>query len=153
LIALGLLPACVPLLVSVPFSGGLVARFGTERLVAAGAVAALAGELVQVARPSPDSYVSGPLPVLLLLEAGFGLSFAALNAQAISTVPVHLRPAAVPLYQTAVQLGGVILLPVVIALAVSGAPHRAPLAVATAGFIGAAASFGGLRSKQRRIPT
>ncbi|MFI7118845.1 MFS transporter [Amycolatopsis sp. NPDC049868] len=144
-IALGLLPACVPLLVLVPFSGALVARFGTARLVAAGAVVTLAGELLYLARPSPEAYLTGLLPVFLLVEAGFVLSFAALNMQAVSAVAAELRPVSVPLYQTGVQLGGVLLLPLV-----TWQADGSPLIVA-AGLIGAVAAFGGTRAGRRKV--
>jgi MFS family permease len=148
-IALGLLPACLPLLVFVPFSGALIARFGTARLVAAGAAAALAGELLYLAFPAPDAYLAGPLPVFLLVEAGFVLSFAALNMQAVSAVAAESRPAAVPLYQAGVQFGGVLLLPLTTWLT-----DGSPLIVA-AGLVGAAAAGAGLSSGalSRRAPT
>jgi MFS family permease len=147
-IALGLLPACVPLLVSAPFAGQLVARFGTARLIAAGATAALAGELLYLKQPMPGSYLTGPLPVLLLIEAGFVLSFAALNMQATATIPATFRPAVVPLYQTAVQIGGVILLPLVTALLVEQPDPQVPLLVVTAaGLLGITTAIAGLRAK------
>lgn len=49
--ALALLPACVPLAVSVPFAGSLVRRHGTGRLIALGAAAPLLGYLLAVWRP------------------------------------------------------------------------------------------------------
>ncbi|MCK9895446.1 MFS transporter [Frankia sp. AgB32] len=152
-IALGLLPACVPLMVCVPFAAGLVARFGTARLVAAGAVATFAGELLALARGLPGAYLDTTLPVLLLVEAGFVLSFAALNMQAVSAVPAALRPVAVPVYQTAVQLGGVIMLPLVTALASGHAGRRPLLAVAAAGLVGVAAALGGRRPDPREAPS
>ncbi|RSM85814.1 MFS transporter [Kibdelosporangium aridum] len=147
-IAVALLPACLPLLISVPFAGQLVARFGATRLIAAGATAALCGELLYLTQPAPDSYLTGPLPVLLLVEAGFVLSFAALNMKATSTVAPNFRPAAVALYQTAVQIGGIVLLPLVTALLDDQQDPRAPLIFVTAaGLVGITAAVTGLRAK------
>ncbi|MYW07361.1 MFS transporter, partial [Streptomyces sp. SID2563] len=109
--ALALLPACVPLAVSVPFAGSLVRRHGTGRLIALGAAAPLLGYLLAVWRPPSDAYLTRTLPVLLLVGAGFVLSFAALNMRAAGSVPPSRRATAIPLYQMAVQLGAVLLLP------------------------------------------
>lgn len=51
--ALALLPACVPLAVTVPFAGALVRRYGTGRLIALGAAAPLLGYLLALYRPPP----------------------------------------------------------------------------------------------------
>ncbi|MFF3591627.1 MFS transporter [Streptomyces sp. NPDC002387] len=128
--AVAFLPACVPLAVALPFSGRLVARFGTERLIAAGGCAALAGCATALLTGPPSAYASGVLPVLLCVEAAFVLSFAALNLQATSGIAAGHRGAAVPVYQTAVQLGPVVTLPAVAATAAVG--YRAALLVLTA---------------------
>jgi MFS family permease len=114
--ALGLLPACVPLMLTVPFAGRLVERHGTGRLIALGAAFPLVGYLLYLARPDPRPYVTGLLPALLLVEAGFCCAFAALNMQATSSIAVADRGAAVALYQTCVQLGSGLLLPLVVLL-------------------------------------
>ncbi|AVH55989.1 MULTISPECIES: MFS transporter [Streptomyces] len=119
-LALAFLPACVPLALSLPFAGRLVARLGSERLIVAGGCAATAGCLTALLRGAPDSYVTGVLPVLLLVGAAFVLSFAALNLQALSGVSAEWKSRAVPVYQTAVQLGAVLALPTVAALAGAG---------------------------------
>ncbi|MFJ5927749.1 MFS transporter [Kitasatospora sp. NPDC092948] len=108
--ALGLLPACVPLAVTVPFAGRLVGRFGTARPIALGALAPVAGCALYRWHPA-GSYAAGMLPALLLVGIGFVFAFAALNMQATATVAVPDRPVAVPLYQAAVQLGAVLVLP------------------------------------------
>ncbi|MEV0844878.1 MFS transporter [Streptomyces sp. NPDC049954] len=128
--ALALLPACVPLAVSLPFAGRAVRRFGTQRLIAAGGCAAALGCATALLTGEPGGYLTGVLPALLLVEAGFVLSFAALNLQATSGVAAEHRGAAVPVYQTAVQLGPVIALPAVAAL--SSAGYRPALALLTA---------------------
>lgn len=142
-IALGLLPASLPLAVSLPFAPRAIARFGTARLVLAGAGAALAGQALLAARPAAWPYTTAVLPVLLLVEAAFVLSFAALNLQAAAAVPETLRPAAVPLYQTGVQLGAALLLPLATGVAAATGslrPAAAVLAVAGLAALAAAAA-------------
>ncbi|MFD8807070.1 MFS transporter [Streptomyces sp. NPDC059597] len=147
-LALALLPACVPLAVSVPFAGRLTARYGTSGPVAAGAVTAFAGQLLLLIHPRPRSYALGLLPTLLLVGIALALSFAALNLQATSGLTARERGAAVPLYQTGVQLGGVLMLPLVAALLTDGSgPRTAPLALTLAGAAGALVSLTGLRSR------
>ncbi|MDX3261124.1 MFS transporter [Streptomyces sp. MI02-2A] len=128
--AVAFLPACMPLAVALPFSGRMVARFGTERLIAAGGCAALAGCATALLTGPPSAYASEVLPVLLCVEAAFVLSFAALNLQATSGIAAEHRGAAVPVYQTAVQLGPVVALPAVATTAAIG--YRAALLVLTA---------------------
>ncbi|QLE75880.1 MFS transporter [Streptomyces rectiverticillatus] len=147
-VALGLLPASVPLAVAVPFAGRLVQRFGTGRLIAAGAVAALAGQLYCLLGPRPFAYATTALPALLLVEAAFVLSFAALNLQAARSVVPELRGTAVPVYQTGVQIGSVVSLPLVAALMTAADSHRpALLATSLIAALGAAAAAGGLRGR------
>ncbi|WP_395570332.1 MFS transporter [Streptomyces sp. BK79] len=147
-VALGLLPACVPLMVSVPFAGPLVQRFGTGRLITAGALCALAGQLYALLRPGPLSYVTGLLPALALVSAAFVLSFAALNMQAAQSVAPALRGAAVPVYQTGVQLGSVVMLPLVAGLATHADGHRAPLlATSLVAAVGVVTAVGGMRER------
>lgn len=111
--ALALLPACVPLAVTVPFAGRLVARFGTARLITLGALCPFLGYAFYLYKPEGSPYPIGMLPTLLLVEAGFVFAFAALNMQATATVQAADRGAAVSLYQTCVQLGAGVLLPLV----------------------------------------
>ncbi|MEV6218347.1 MFS transporter [Nocardia sp. NPDC051833] len=149
-IALGLLPASVPLAVSVPFAGRYVARFGTAPMILAGAVATLAGHLLLVAGPDIRDYRGDVLPVLLLIEAGFVLSFAALNMQSTATVPAELRPIAVPLYQTGVQFGAALVLPVAVGIAVAADAYRPAAAViAVAGLLAVLAASAEFRATRR----
>ncbi|MFJ5734241.1 MFS transporter [Streptomyces microflavus] len=149
-IALALLPAAVPLAVSVPFAGRLVQRYGTARLIAAGACCALAGQLYGLLHPEPLPYVTGLLPALLLVEAGFVLSFAALNMQATQSVEPALRAAAVPVYQMGVQLSSVLMLPLVAGIATLTGSFRTPLlATSLAAALGLAAAVTGLRGGPR----
>jgi predicted MFS family arabinose efflux permease len=149
--AVALLPACVPLAVTVPFAGAMAARWGTGRLIALGATAPLLGYAYFLWRPDTGSYVTGMLPTLLLVGAGFVLSFAALNLQATGALPPAERAAAVPLFQTAVQLGAVLMLPATAALldAHHGSRPALSLITAVAG-IGLLAALAGLRTPTGR---
>ncbi|MFG2296201.1 MFS transporter [Streptomyces sp. NPDC048603] len=130
--ALALLPACLPLAVSLPHAPRMVARFGTDRLITAGMLAAALGCAVHTLLGTPRAYATGVLPALLLVEAGFVLSFAALNMQATSGIPAARRGRAVPVYQTAVQLGAAAVLPVVAALlGADGTAYRPALLLLT----------------------
>jgi MFS family permease len=131
--ALALLPACVPLALTVPFAGRFIARYGTRRLIAAGALFPLLGYGLCLARPDGSPYAVGTLPVLLLVEAGFCCAFVALNVQATAGFEAADRGAAVSLYQTCVQLGAALLLPLVALLMTHGDGPRPSLALITAG--------------------
>ncbi|MCH0564265.1 MFS transporter [Streptomyces sp. MUM 2J] len=124
--ALALVPAAAPPALTALSSGRLVARFGAPRLIAAGAACAFAGYLLQL-RPSwPLDYVGRILPTLLLVGAGFVLSFAALNMRATSQLAPAERGAASGLYQTAVQLAAAVAVAAVAALLAAADPGTTP---------------------------
>ncbi|WP_020141384.1 MFS transporter [Streptomyces sp. 351MFTsu5.1] len=140
--ALALLPACVPLALTVPFAGRFIARYGTRRLITLGALFPLLGYGLYLARPDGSPYAVGLLPTLLLVEAGFCCAFVALNAQATAGFDPAERGAAVSLYQTCVQLGAGVLLPLVGLLLTHGDGPRPALALVTAvGALGLAAAL------------
>ncbi|WP_052441493.1 MFS transporter [Streptacidiphilus anmyonensis] len=148
--ALAFLPACLPLALSLPFAGRLVARFGAPRLVAAGAVAAACGQALCLRPGALDDYATGVLPALLLIGAAFVLSFAALNFQAMAAIPVELRGAAAPLYQAGVQLGAALVLPTVAGLlATSGGDAAARVLLTSVAVAGAVTALTGLRPSRR----
>ncbi|NYH77582.1 MFS family permease [Actinopolyspora biskrensis] len=152
--AVALLPACAPLAVTVPFTGRLVQRFGTTSLITTGAFSAFAGVVLYLWQPEPESYTTGLLPVLLLVEAGFVLSFTALNMQSTSTIEPASRSVAVPFYQTAVQLGSVVMLPSVAALLTLFQGYRpALLVISVFGAFGVCVALAGFRktSLERKI--
>ncbi|MET9956839.1 MFS transporter [Streptomyces sp. NPDC006339] len=130
--ALALLPACVPLALSVPFAGRFIARYGSARLVTLGALFPLLGYVLYLARPDSGSYPLGMLPVLLLVEAGFCCAFVALNTRATEGLDPADRGAAVSLYQAAVQWGAALLLPAVGLLLTHARGPRPALALVTA---------------------
>ncbi|MER8196415.1 MFS transporter [Streptomyces microflavus] len=120
--AAAFLPAAAPLVVTALFSGRIVARFGAPRLIAAGALLPFAGYLLLLRTPWPPAYATGILPTMLLVGAGFVLSFAALNSQATSQLPPAERGAGSGLYQTAVQVGAALSVALVAALLTGSAP-------------------------------
>ncbi|MFF7253218.1 MFS transporter [Streptomyces microflavus] len=129
--AAAFLPAAAPLVVTALFSGRIVARFGAPRLIAAGALLPFAGYLLLLRTPWPPAYATGILPTMLLVGAGFVLSFAALNSQATSQLPPPERGAGSGLYQTAVQVGAALSVALVAALLTGSAP---PVGAAPAEF-------------------
>lgn len=146
--ALALLPACVPLALTVPFAGRFLARHGTRRLVTLGALFPLLGQVLWLIRPEGSSYALGVLPALLLVEAGFCCAFVALNAQATAGFTAADRGAAVSLYQMCVQLGAAVLLPPVALLMTHGAgPRAAPALIAAAGALGLVAALSRRRAR------
>ncbi|MGW1544513.1 MFS transporter [Streptomyces sp. NPDC002309] len=119
--ALALVPAAAPPALTALASARLVARFGAPRLIAAGAVCAFAGYLLQLGPAWPSHYPTRLLPTLLLVGAAFVLSFAALNMQATSGLGPEERGAASGQYQTAVQLAAAVAVAAVAALLTSAA--------------------------------
>ncbi|WP_432125164.1 MFS transporter [Streptomyces sp. C10-9-1] len=120
--AAAFLPAAAPLVVTALFSGRMVTRFGAPGLIAAGALLPLAGTLLYLRAPWPPAYATGILPTLLLVGAGFVLSFAALNSQATSRLEPAERGAGSGLYQTGVQVGAMLAVALVAALLAGFAP-------------------------------
>ncbi|WP_242911397.1 MFS transporter [Actinomadura terrae] len=99
-----LLPASLPAALGAPFSARLVGRFGSARLIASGAALPPLGYLVIW-----WSWSTAPLG-LPLVGVGFALCFAALHVQALGGLDAAEHGTATALYQTAVQLGGVLVL-------------------------------------------
>ena len=106
--ALAILPASVPLAVLALHSGHMIARFGTRRLIAYGAVPPVLGYLLYLRLPAHPAYLTAVLPTMLLVGAGFALSFAALNTQATAGLAPAIRGEAAALYQSAVQIAAVL---------------------------------------------
>ncbi|MGG2463936.1 MFS transporter [Streptomyces sp. RGM 3693] len=124
--ALAFLPACTPLAAAALFAGPMVARYGAPRLIALGAATPLTGYLLALATAPAHSYATDLLPTMALVGIGFVLSFTALNLHAGSALPPTDRPAATALYQTAVQLGAVLLPTATAALLTAGLATHPP---------------------------
>lgn len=144
--ALAFLPASLPLALTALHSGAMVERFGARPLIALGSLAAFAGYLLLLREDT--SYVTGLLPSLLLVGAGFVLAFTALNTQAVSEAAGGDKAVAGAAYQTAVQAGAALMPALAAALLTTGtgAPdHRsAHLLVAAVGLLGVVTALAGL---------
>ncbi|MFC8515253.1 MFS transporter [Streptomyces sp. NPDC057257] len=149
--ALAFLPASAPLAVTALLSRRLVARYGTARLIALGSLGPAVGGALCLRHPVPRSYAADVLPSMLLLGAGFVLAFAALNTQATSRLAAVDRPAAVGLYQSAVQISAAVVPALAAALAVGRSDDRPALGLVTAvGACGVVAGLRGLRARPAR---
>ncbi|WP_245654579.1 MFS transporter [Streptomyces violens] len=144
--ALAFLPASLPLALTALHSGAMVARFGARPLIALGSLAAFAGYLLLLREST--SYVTGLLPSLLLVGAGFVLAFTALNTQAVSEAADSDKAVAGAAYQTAVQAGAALMPALAAALLTAGTgtpDHRAAhLLVAAVGLLGVVTALAGL---------
>jgi MFS family permease len=121
--ALTFLPTGIIVVLGAPRIGPLIQRLGTQTTILFGTLAFLIGYGLFL-RVSPSMpYAEFLLPTMLLIGVGFGLSFAALNAQATSGVANHEQGLASGLLNTSLQIGGAIVLAVVTAiLGTSGTP-------------------------------
>jgi EmrB/QacA subfamily drug resistance transporter len=120
--ALAFLPAGLLVAVFSPRLGPLVDRFGTARIIAAGAVSLLAGYLLFLRLDGSPSYIGLMLPTMLLLGTGFALSFPSLNIQAVAGVADHEQGLASGLLNTSFQVGGAVGLAIVSAVVSSVDP-------------------------------
>jgi MFS family permease len=147
---LALLPTSLPLAVSAVFSGRLVSRFGTGRLIAAGSVLTVLGYAWYLARDPHRAYLPDVLPTVVLVGAGFVASFAALHIQAVTGVPPRRQGIVGGVYQTSVQVGGAAML-MAVAAVLSRSSHRpALIAVTLVATAGVAIAVAGLTVRQPR---
>ncbi|WP_050591847.1 MFS transporter [Salinispora fenicalii] len=119
--ALAFLPASLLLAVAAPFSGRIVARFGTARLIPAGMCCATGGYAYQLVPRQSAHYLPDVLPTVVLVGIGFALAFAALHTSATQHAAPPDRAAAGAVYQTGVQIGGALTLAAVTAALTAGA--------------------------------
>jgi EmrB/QacA subfamily drug resistance transporter len=160
--ALAFLPAGMIVAFGGPRVGGLVNRFGTPRVVAVGFVAFLAAYLAFLRIDGEPRYFGVILPTMLLLGAGFALTFPSLNIQATSGVSDDEQGLASGLVQTAFQIGGAIGLAGVSAILAADTPARGEVpssfhsalalvaGIALLGLVISAASLVGNRGQHRR---
>lgn len=94
-----------PMVVCSPLAGRLADSFGARRVAVAGAASALAGMVLLLA--TPLSSLAAPIPALLLVGAGFGLSGSPAQAAGMSAIPAEESGAAAGLMSTLRDLGGV----------------------------------------------
>ena len=96
-------------------------RYGTERVIAAGFAAFVAGYALFLPIDSSPAYGLAILPTMVLIGLGFALTFPALNMQATMGVGDHEQGLASGLVQTSLQVGGAVVLAVVSAVVSSQA--------------------------------
>jgi MFS family permease len=119
--ALAFLPAGLIVAFGSTRMGPIVERFGTPRIIAVGMVLFVAGYALFLRINADPSYVTVILPSMLLIGAGFALTFPSLNIQATAGVADHEQGLASGLLNTSFQVGGAVVLAVVTAVVTSQA--------------------------------
>jgi MFS family permease len=119
--ALAFLPAGLLVAFGSPRVGALVDRFGTERLVATGFALFVAGYALFLRVGHSPTYMTDIFPTILLLGAGFALTFPSLNMQATAGIADHEQGLASGLVSTSIQVGGALVLAISSAIVASGA--------------------------------
>lgn len=136
---LSYLPLCFAIGISAGISSQLLGRVGTRPVIVTGALIA-AGGLYWLSRiPVHGAYVHDLLPGMLVLAIGFGPVFVGVTTAANAGVPADKAGLAASLLNASQQLGGVLGLAIMTALATSHtnhllAAHRPPTQALTAGF-------------------
>jgi EmrB/QacA subfamily drug resistance transporter len=117
------LPLCFAIAISAGVSSQLLSRVGTRRVIVAGALIA-SGGLYWLSRiPVHGTYLADLLPGMLVLALGFGPVFVGLAAAANAGVPSDKAGLAAAMLNASQQLGGVLGLAIVTALA-TGRTHQ-----------------------------
>jgi predicted MFS family arabinose efflux permease len=107
--ALAFLPVGAFLLISGPQAPRMIARFGTQRLIAAGLIAFVGGYALFLRESSEHlTYTTMLLPSIILIGLGWAIGFPALNVQATAGVSGHEQGLAGGLFNTTFQIGGAV---------------------------------------------
>jgi MFS family permease len=114
--ALAFLPAGIIVVLGALRIGPVLQRLGTPITILFGMLAFAVGYTLFLRATPSMPYVEFLLPTMVLLGVGFGLSFAALNAQATAGIPDYEQGLASGLLNTSLQLGGAVVLAVVTAI-------------------------------------
>ena len=114
--ALAFLPGGLLVAFGAPRIGPLVDRFGTARIILAGAISFLIGYALFLRIGESLTYATVFLPSMILIGLGFALCFPSLNIQATAGVPDHEQGLASGLVNTSFQVGGAIGLAIVTAV-------------------------------------
>jgi EmrB/QacA subfamily drug resistance transporter len=117
--ALAFLPAGLLVALSSTKMGDLADRFGTQVLIAIGAVALAGGYSIFLAVDADPSLGGMIIPGMVLLGIAFGLSFPSLNIQATNGVSDDEQGLASGLLNTSGQVGGAVVLAIVTAVMTS----------------------------------
>jgi MFS family permease len=116
--ALAFLPAGLIVAFGSPRVGPLMTRFGTPRLILAGALSFVAGYALFL-RVDATPYWFTVLPTMVLIGIGFALCYPSMNIQGTMGVPDHEQGLASGLVNTSFQVGGALVLAIVSAVASS----------------------------------
>jgi len=114
--ALALLPAGLLVAFGAPRIGGVVGRFGANRLVAAGLASLLVGYILFLRIDVGSDYLTTILPSVLLLGLGFVLAYPSLNIEATAGVADDEQGLASGLVHSSFQIGTAVVMAVVTAV-------------------------------------
>ncbi|HZC13074.1 MAG TPA: MFS transporter, partial [Thermoleophilaceae bacterium] len=114
--ALAFLPGGLLVAFGAPRIGPLVDRFGTAKVILAGATSFVIGYALFLRIGESLTYTTVWLPAMLLIGLGFALCFPTLNIQATAGVADHEQGLASGLVNTSFQVGGAIGLAIVTAV-------------------------------------
>jgi len=117
--ALAFLPAGLIVALGAPRIGPLEDRYGTQRLIFVGAAAFVIGYALFLRIDEGSTYLTVMLPSMILIGAGFALSFPSLNIQATAGVADREQGLASGLVSTSFQVGGAVVLAVISAVVTS----------------------------------
>jgi len=118
--ALGFLPAGLIVAFGSTRVGGLVDRFGTQRVVAAGMTAFVAAYALATRIGEDTPYATTLLPTMILGGIGFMLCFGPLNIAATNGIADEEQGLASGLLATSFQIGGAVVLAVTTAVMNAG---------------------------------
>jgi MFS family permease len=123
--ALAFLPGGLIVALVSPRIGPLASRFGTERVIAAGLVAFVAGYALILRIGTTMNYAVVFLPTMILIGIGFALCFPMLSIQATAGIADDEQGVASGLVQSSFQVGGAIVLAITTAIVSSHHGHTA----------------------------
>ncbi|MEJ3748742.1 MFS transporter [Actinomycetes bacterium KLBMP 9797] len=125
-VALALLPAGLLVAFTSPVVGGLISRYGSQRLINSAMVSLTLGYgwFLLTAGNTPH-YLLAVLPTMLLLGGGFAFGFSSIMAQATEGIDDSEQGLAAGLVQTSGQVGAALVLAVVTALIAADRPAGA----------------------------
>jgi MFS family permease len=129
--ALAFLPGGVIVALVSPRIGPLASRFGTERVIAMGLVAFVAGYALILRIDTTMSYPVVFLPTMTLIGIGFALCFPMLSIQATTGIADTEQGVASGLVQSSFQVGGAIVLAITAAIVSSPHAHSADAIVSS----------------------
>jgi predicted MFS family arabinose efflux permease len=125
-VALALLPAGLLVAFTSPLMGGLINRYGTQRLINAAMASMTLGYVwFLLTSGSSPHYLVAVFPTMLLLGGGFAFGFSSIMAQATEGIDDSEQGLAAGLVQTSGQVGAALVLAVVTALIVVNGPGGA----------------------------